>query len=1043
MHISIRKALYTAAVLLTALTAMILCGLYTSAAEPVLAYAADGFADPRADIFAPQNSSATRIFDISISDWDVIGDRQRKRHRDVDGRICLMSELPDPEKTDSEFAGYTSFVITLDEYAGAHNTLMFGIIAEGEGDIPIPVRVEVSTVNESVTAEINITPGQWNLITMDARTLESRITEMRVTANYGSQIPDSVSMTKPYLTRTLPAGLTYAENYAANRWTAIEGRALIKNGWISVNENGRALITAPLVSVMKQTPGSTVYFEISIDNAVSGTMTLGVLYDGASEEQREYQKKISLNASDGVYTVPVKADAAIVSYALRFENMVCENSGFTIRSVRLYSEGTTAVTVSGDLGRVESITRKGASIVFSGSMERETAAEYSDSAIHFYAIPGWYANNLDHAVDLGSVSMTTRFQYTANLAAMGASAAADTFRFFAGIPLEDEILPISQPRCPDASPYSADNVSNMGMYGGASVGVFESNASHVMVEIPLDRLILSASGLKIPYTLINSAPGAGTFSMNGTRSLTLDEDMLRELDREIDFYLSAGIRVYLRLTAASPVPGLTYGGNSSENYAVRATDSEARQMYAALIRTLSSRWNGISGIALGRAVNYSGLVGDSAMDNPAMYAADLAEICRITYNAAAVYVPDIAVIVPYVEHMENYNGLWLADRTIAVMLADKLEEIGAMPWILMYSVDSAEDDLTSPVTLSRMLTDLELDSPSGLMIFWQPDSQKLLKEYLIHSAENNADMSQYIANLFGKLCQKCTSFRARAVFLSMADLPDGAGYEFYKYLKSESAGDSGRLVYGTEAINTRKLTDHDAVLGLWDFSESHHTMGWLAGSGVSSCVTDYSPLLSAVKAGTEGTKQTYTRALRATVDLSSGASTGASGIVLCQFDETLSFRGIEGMDFTIALSRSDGSDIPMTATLIFVIGTEDTRAEFTAENISCGQVRSFHCDLTGYSHPDTIDYVGVIVYADQGVTLDIGEVNVHTTQLSETELSSLINGSQNVRQDMSNEYRLALILCAVTVVMSVAAVIAITRHESEEEQNIQNTGGKS
>ncbi len=1045
MHTRTRYAVLTAAMLLAIL---FLCGLPASAADPVLAYSVDGYSDTRADVFAPQSGSSTRTFDISISDWDVDGDRMRKRHRDVDGRICMMCELPDPTKTDTELVGYTSFAISLNEYAGAHNTLVFGILAEGNGTFPIPVTVDVTAVGEEVTAQVYITPGQWNLVFMDAEKLESRITQMQVTVSYGGEIPDAVSLTKPYLTKARPAGLTYAETLSSNKWKVIEGNAQIKTGWISPGDSGSALIIAPLVSNVTQTPGSTVYFEISLDGAVSGNMTLGILYEGAEEEQREYQRKISVGAADGVYTVPVKADARIVSYALRFDNMVTETGGFTVRSLRLYSEGKAFIPGSEDLGHVESIRREGSSVVFSGTMEREAAAEFGSSSLHFYAIPGWCADNLAYSVDLGSVKMTTRFQFTADLAAMGASSAADTFRFFAGIPTESGILPISHPRYPDASPWSVGTVSNMGVYGGASVGVFESNASHVMVEIPLDRIIISSGGLKISYPLFGATADSGKFSVSGTRSLNLDEDLLREFDREIDFYLSAGIRVYLRLTAASPVKGLTYGGNASENYAVRATDNESRQMYAALIRTLSARWQGISGIALGRAVNYSGLVGDSAMKSPAVYTSDLAEICRITYSAASAYVPNIAVIVPYVEHMEDYDGFWIADRTIAVMLADKLDEIGSMPWVLMYSVDSPDDDLTSPVTLSRMLADLELDAPAGLMIFWQPDSKKLVREYLISVSNGEAekmDLSLYIAHRFGELCQKCSSspYRARAVFLSMADLPDGAGYAFYEYLKNESAGDSGRLVYAAEAVNTRELTDHDAVLSLWDFSESHHTMGWLAGSGVSSCVTGYSPLLTSLaESAGESQNREYVRALQASVDLN-GAAVGASGIVLCRFDETLSFRGIEGMDFTIALGRSDGSDDPMTATLVFVIGTEDTRAEFTAENIACGEVRSFHCDLTGYSHLDVIDYVGVMVYAEQGVMLDIGGISVHSSQLNSEQLIALLDGTLGVKQDMSTEYRLALILCAVTVVMSVAAVTAITRHESEEEENTEESGGKS
>lgn len=1000
------------------------CAVQISSADPVLAYATDGYSDPRADVFAPRNGgSAVRMFDISLSDWDVSGDRQRKRHRDVDGRICMMCEIPSPEQADGEYFGYAAFKITLDEYAGAHDTLIFGIIAEEGGETPIPVEVNVTAVSEEITARVWITPGEWNLVTVDASALESRITEMNITASYGTEVPASVSITKPYLTKKRPAGLKYAEAFASNRWTPIEGNAQIKTGWISP-DNGRAQIVAPLVTDQIQVPGSPVYFEIALEDVISGNMTLGVLYEGAAEEQREYQRKLSLNAQDGVYTVPVQADARIVSYALRFENIVTDGEGFTVRSVRLCSEGRGIIEGNADIGRVDSIVRTGSEIVFSGVIEREAAVLYGEEKLHFYAIPGWEADDLSSAVDLGSVKMTTRFQYTVSLSSFGAAAAADTFRFFAGIPTEGGILPLSHPVYPDAGKISAGSSSNMGMYGGSSVGVFESNASHVMVEIPLDRLVLSSGGISVPYQVLGASADTGEFSFGGTRSLHLNEELIRELDGEIAFYLSAGIRVYLRLTAASPVKGLTYGGDSSENYAVRVTDNEARQMYACFIRTLSARWSGISGIALGRAVNYSGLVGGKALDNPAAYTADLAEICRITYNAASAYIPGIAVIVPYAEYRDGYDpDKWLADRTVSVMLADRLDEMGAIPWVLMYSVDSADDDLTSPVSLSRMLTDLELDSPAGIMVFWQPDSKQIVRDFLLEQSagDDSADLSGYIAGRFADLCERSAAFRARAVFLSMADMPDGAGYDFYEYLKNESAGDSGRLVWAQEAVNTYALSEHDAVIDLWNFAESHHTMDWIAGSGITSCLTGYSVLLSDAASAETGERQ-YIRALRADVE--------NSGIVLCRFDSTRSFREIEGIDFTVALESADGGT---EAVLVFVIGTEDTRAQFTAGEIRSGEVRSFHCGFADYPNPDEIDYVGIIVYADCEVTLEVGKVSAHTSKLDADALAALLAG-EKPGGEAKADYRLALILCAVTVLMSAAALTAITRHEKEETE---------
>lgn len=1011
---------------------MVVCLAWSvSAAENVIACAVGGYENIRADVFEPKGSG-NRLFDIGVGEWSLEGDSWvRERNRKLDGRICMMCEQPENAPGENEYLGRTAFVLELDEYAGNHDAILFGIFVDGSGT-SAAVDIGVTAAAEEITAKVYVTTGEWNLVSVDARFLESRISEMRVTVEYDEDTPRSIIMTKPYMTRSLPIGLVCGERLASNKWTVVSGIAMIKTGWISPDETRRAEITAPLITSIRRYAGTTVYFEIRLAGALSGNMTLGILYAGAREEQREYQRKISLNASDGVYTVPVRADAEIVSYSLQFDNLTCDGPGMTVEAIRVYGEGKVPITGNADLGRVETIVREGSSVVFSGTVERNAAADFRDSGIHFYAIPGWCADDLSCAVDLGKIKMTTRFRYTADLASMGAGSAADTFRFFVGLTAGDEIIPLSHPRYPDAASISISSVSNMGMYGTEPVGVFESNASNVMVEVPLDRLILSKGGEQIPYALLGTEPGSGKFRYGGTKTFSLNESLLRELDAEIDFYISAGIHVYLRLTASAPVPGLTYTGKTAVNYAVHAETGEARQMYAALIRTLCGRWSDISGIALGRGVNYSVLVGDHALDSTVLYASDLAEVCRITYNAASSSVPDALVIVPYVEYMtdETDESSWIADRTMAVMLADKLDEMGTIPWVLMYCVDSTEDELTSPVTLRRMLTELELDYPAALMVFWQPDPDEITYDFIKYRRESgNTEifLSQYIAMRFGQLCESCSEFRARAVFLSMVNLPAGADYTFYEHLKNESAGDSGRFVFEREAQNTRILAMHEAVLSLWDFRESHHTMGWIAGGGVSSCITDYSRLFAGSFADTKDARK-YVRVLRARVD-------GHSGITLCNFDETLDLTGIDGMDFTVAVEGIHKSSADSTATLVFVIGTEDTRAEYTVEDIPYNEIRSFHCDFSEYEYLDRIDYVGVMVYADGEVYLDISEIHVHSAALSKEQISDIFNGVETTVPDDANVRRMTVILCAVAVVLSAAAVVAITRHEKETEEN--------
>ena len=61
-------------------------------------------------------------------------------------------------------------------------------------------------------------------------------------------------------------------------------------------------------------------------------------------------------------------------------------------------------------------------------------------------------------------------------------------------------------------------------------------------------------------------------------------------------------------------------------------------------------------------------------------------------------------------------------------------------------------------------------------------------------------------------------------------------------------------------------------------------------------------------------------------------------------------------------------------TLVFLVGAEDCRAEYSIAPITADGVYTVHCDLTEYAYAANVEYVGILIYAESDVTLEVSRV---------------------------------------------------------------------
>ena len=1075
-------------------TAVSLFALSLSFAVPVSAkttraasYALSGYSGSETDVFTPRESREIRLLDMTAP-WDLRGDVMNvKRH--MQNGYSVVSAILDREESE----GKTSFTLEMSDDLSDFNMICIGIGFTSSAESPSPIRAELKLEDYGGNRVVSQTYLQifeddlldggfcWNMLYFDISGFEGRndSAELTVTLTYApGSSPNVFRITNPYAAVKDRGGFSYIEQYLTNSLKASAGVFGMKSGAARPDERGQVRLYGSLVLPEQPDTGADAFLEIRLSRFVSGGISVGVGYESGDVAYSGHFSLSSDGESIESITIPIEMTGRLQSIELNFESMVCEGY-FKLLSIQLHSSETVPMTGNPEIGKVTDLTRSGSSIRFSGVMDREAVREYDDTSLRFYAVPGWSGDSTGDAVEIGQMKVSTRFDYTADLSSY--PYLADSYRFFAGIAEEDGgILPLSPPVYPEAADIPEKTLSNVGLHDAAAVGVFESNASHVIVDVPLDQLLnVTAEAGEVstflPYTVYRTAarrmeqPSDGTASEETEINVietrleqaAVNHTLLYDLDSEINFYISAGIEVYLRLLSETVIPGLTYESDQAEHYAFFLETPEARYFYTAIVRFLCRRYSGIAGIVTGYSVNDGIHTGDTGDETAAVYAKELAELCRLTYNAASTEIADILIVLPFgdgvTKNGSSFRGV--DPNALNVMMSWHLEEMGTVPWVMMYCTESLRNILGTDILcgddfdaeakysdsgstaqrIRQFANELGVDSCAAIMYYYEPEYETVM--YGFSSTSGMEVYTEYLAEMFVKLCG---STRARAVFLSLNDLNDRLDHEFYSYLKKTestpaAAGSYRRLVSDYLAVPTESAADALAKTAsrmlIWDFTDKFHSLGWIAGGGVESCLTVYSDLFDEEC----GAGERYARVLRSVISLDESYSSPeragiAAGIVLRNLTHTVDLSGVDYLEFTFALNHpgmliGTGHE---AGTVVLIVGSDDCRAEFAVETAAYGQIQKYVCDLTDYEFRDKVDYMGILVYGDHEIYLDLSSVGAYSNTLSLPDLEAVFAAPE---VDVPEADRGAIVLVSgIVCIGSVCAAVLLIRHDMEEHR---------
>ncbi len=1006
-------------------------------------YSVAGYTEIEQSVFAP-SSQGTKNFSLYSSNISVNGIYSMFRIGNSDGVALAHAYTSIDESSDneSELEYFTEFIIDLSPErlsVDFYNTLSFGASVFSDNEQSYRISVTLYVGNSAIVGECSIDSG-WNKVYFDISEITGRISRVKITFHYDDELPSEVAITAPYISEKSDYGFENAKKFMTNRFEASIG-SVSRSGIAIKPDNGAADILGDFISLRRYPIGTTVYFELSMDGVYGGNVTVGLVSkDG---EKTTYSKKISLANSDYddtcKFILPVTVNDEIGAIRLIFDNISCD-SFFHLDGIRAYTFEDTPLRSTSGIGSVSSVKLEGTTVRFTGVMERDSVSYFDsigDGRIYFYAIDSLYMNDISKATEIGSISVTTVFDTPIDLSKY--SSVGDGHMFFAAVKNENGKLELlSKARYADSDPLSTNEVSDVGLYDHVAVGAFESNASRVIVDVPLDEYILTSdeltgsNGVFVPYTYYT-----GDFTSESA-SFSLDRMKLKALEDDISYYLSAGIRVYIRLSAYNPVEGLTYPeiyGSEYKNYAIYIPDERSRAMYSALIRYLSGRFSGIGGYEIGLGANVSELVGielsnTSSAEDIEDYIANLAVVCQITENASSAYLSGGAVIIPVADTRE-LEECYADAECIISLLSYRVGDVGTMPLVVMYSFDEEEDNTELVKAVVSSLSEVGVTNISGIMYYYEPSLEYLkakYNEYFSADIDEPENYAEYSANSYLYLVNMLSGKNTRGVFCSLEKTDLKNDHEFYSVLKSE--GDSGRFVYSAPAKKLEDSLSENEISSytLFDFSKKYHSDGWIAGGGVASCVTDYSSIIDGERVMiTSFRENKYISDLR-----------GSAGITLYNFDTTKDFTGISEVILKIAVSPSDSDADSMAemldgTTVVFVIGSRDNRAEYYAESLTLGESHIYSCSISDYRYKNSVDYIGIMLHSDKVVELELSAIELVSDSLSADELGERFAKLSDSEENESYFTIIAISVVALSV-MTLVIFVNIGRIEREEEE---------
>lgn len=959
--------------------------------------------------------------------------------------------------------GYLSFQYLDPISLGGARSLCYGIyIGSGEtGAVPYTITTTVSCGSNSMVGTVQIEPDRWYVVYSAIPTIAQRkdVDAIQIHVDTTAGTPSQLRLTSPCTTETSCA---FVNRFAAEQFDVSLGAVNVQSAHLAMTPDSGGAVSLSADLLLPQYVDSSVsgwYMAVT----VSGTADGGTISTGASYGENWYSSaSLTVQAGTHTYTFPVPAPpyttdgdglfggrylqhtATPNRYSLHFQGVKSTTSStFQVTKVVFYPKETTGQSwQDGNLGSVTALTVEDGRVLCSGKLTRQAVIDHGESDIALLAVPLWDRCDLTDAVELARMRVSKNFTFTLPTDSVRTYAAA--YLFYAAIrvevPVQDpaaapEIvyLPLSEPQMLSGTDPTACTVSMFGLHGADTVGVFESNVSHVTVDVYWDKL--------------TNQSGTGVVCSFGGRSWHLSQDYLKTLDNDVLFYIDAGLEVSLRILSSEPFDDNDYSEGScpaetclaetclAETYLPLVDTEEAAAAYGAVLSYLCSRYTGVASITLGKGINHSQYSGLVQTDSPSAVMGRIAHLAAMTYEIARLSIPDVYVVVPFSDdHVYQQNGnlentTTLSPALAVLLFADALEELGDIPWVASWRFESdilpGGSNLTETAALpgrwKSTLQQLGISAFRDFLYRWEPET-----------CLTNETVPYLLTSRYEALCQALASASPRAVVLSLgriADKVDPALYVDMTYLQDPSGKQiHTRQVISRTGILTPGIAEQEESSSrytLWDFATSYSADGFIGSGGIGTIATTYSAEMRTLTGEP-------TRVLRATVPLRDEAN--ADGILLRNFAGSVDLSDVDTLSFSFRLSGTGNAlyGTGSASTVVFFLGAEDWRMEYPVNAVD-GEIMTVTCPLTGLVDSMRCGYIGVMLSGDTEITLDLISIWVDSTLLDTDILTARFTppGAPVTAGRYDTEILYILLLL---IVATVSITVLLIRREREEEE---------
>lgn len=865
--------------------------------------------------------------------------------------------------------------------------------------------------SQKMVAEAWAASNLWQRIIVDAWGMDA-IESMTVTVS----CEDGVT---PKMVRVASLHLGYDDSYAFVERYQTQS-FFLSGGRLIEGEDGISLFPVGSTThlegefVLGEFPknGTQAFMFVTLSGEISGgSMTMA--YTSAKNGALVYADNDPFPLRNGryVYAFPFVASDDMLSYRLSFRNMEYSGEGVRVESVEVkFTEDIPPqATGYGYISGI-SLNRENGRLTIEGSVSQSVMTEHKKDELVVYAVPFTSFSRIENGSLVWEGTELLRSKIFMNfelvLDAELSSRYMGTHMFYVAVEGEGhEPILISQPRSVDHPVHTVEENSVVGIEGASAVGTFESNASHVVVDIPFSRFVLRVvqpdggntdedAGILPTDTLKVSSP-------DGTL-IFLDASVIDEILAEIGFYNSANLEVYLRITEEN--------APFFEN--ISRLDAWDMEVYSAILSAILLREpvlmkEAVSGVILGDSLAYEegtfrSYNGRSTAEAVYAYSARLSALMSVTYSSFffSLGTSRVAVVIPYL-----MGGTF--NEIVNQMVSYHCARMGGLPWYVMYAFSSQEDYdavLDHGEFLTAVSRTFGVDSQAlGSLYFYIPDET--------HSASD-------ITFAYNSFLEAVQEINPRAVFLSVRGLLDERKEQTYRQLKNIRKEEKNSMIETIEGqYGTLNGSDEQAYT-VWDFRNLYHNDGWVSGGAVAGCGTGRSEIFSRYS----GISQ---RALRTEV-YSNYENSMASAIVLRNFHQAIDLDGVDYLVFNFSIAETEEK-----SNLIFVMGNERIRAEYPLTDVEAGKVHTVRCPVSAFSGKGEVAYIGVMVYSGESAVLEIQSVKLQSASLSPNEMEQMMNPAPSDVVVKSSVWVYAVGIFAVITVF--AAVMLIRRDREDAE----------